>query len=154
MNGNSYDSFKRKGNPCDLDRYLSSLTPKSEEASHIPTQRTVPRTPSNLGQAPQTPPGTAPRTTPAPTPAFPFNQQGPPPVMDYSYIAGYLKNHIGSFVKAEFIVGTNQFMDKNGTLVEVGVNYFVLEEFISGNKVLCDLYSVKFVTFFNGVEDI
>lgn len=74
--------------------------------------------------------------------------------MDYRYIAGYLKNHIGSFVKAEFVVGTSQYMDKNGTLVEVGVNYFVLEELISRHKVLCDLYSVKFITFFNGEGDI
>lgn len=148
MNGNSFDSYKQKTSPCDFDMYLSSLTPKSEGSSHIPTQRT----PSNIRQAPQTPPppGTTPRTPPAQTPVFPpFEQQGPPPVMDYRYIAGYLNNNIGAFVKAEFIVGTNQFIDKTGRLVEVGINYFVLEEFASNHRVLCDLYSVKFVTFYD-----
>jgi hypothetical protein len=31
-------------------------------------------------------------------------------------------------VRAEFIIGTNQFVDKAGRLLEVGVNFFVLED--------------------------
>ena len=72
--------------------------------------------------------------------------QGPPPVMDRYYIPGYLTSIIGANVRAEFMIGTTQYMDKTGTLREVGVNYFVLEDFISHARIMCDLYSVKFVT--------
>jgi hypothetical protein len=80
-----------------------------------------------------------------PTPNI-MTQQGPPPVTDRYYIPGYLASQIGKNVQAEFVVGSNQFMDKAGILREVGVNYFVLEDYISHAMIMCDLYSVKFVT--------
>lgn len=81
-------------------------------------------------------------------PAVPMNQQGPPPVTDRYYIPGYLASIIGKIVRAEFVVGNSQYLDKTGRLVEVGVNYFVLDDLLSKTKVMCDLYSVKFVTVF------
>jgi len=75
-----------------------------------------------------------------------ITQQGPPPLAQVEYIPGFLARHIGRYVKAEFIVGTNQFVDKTGRLVAVGVNYFVLQDVVSRNNVMCDLYSVRFVT--------
>ena len=73
-------------------------------------------------------------------------QQGPPFSTDPGYIPYFLKSNIGKSVKAEFIIGSNQFVDKTGRLLEVGINYFVLEDFISRARVMCDLYSVRFVT--------
>ena len=75
-----------------------------------------------------------------------ITQQGPPPLANVEYIPGFLARHIGRYVKAEFIVGTNQFVDKTGRLVAVGVNYFVLQDVVSRNNIMCDLYSVRFVT--------
>lgn len=75
-----------------------------------------------------------------------MSQQGPPPVMDRLYIPGYLVSNIGRNIRAEFLIGNSTFLDKAGKLVEVGVNYFVIEDFISRAKVMCDLYSVRFVT--------
>ncbi len=75
-----------------------------------------------------------------------MSEQGPPPVSDRYYIPGYLKRQIGKNIKAEFLIGTAMFMDKTGILREVGVNYFVLEDYISHAMVMCDLYSVRFVT--------
>ncbi|MCX7614989.1 MAG: hypothetical protein N2Z65_04475 [Clostridiales bacterium] len=75
-----------------------------------------------------------------------MTQQGPPPATDRMYIPGYLSSIIGRNIRAEFLIGENLYMDRSGKLVEVGANYFVLEEFITGNRVMCDLYSVKFVT--------
>ena len=74
------------------------------------------------------------------------SQDGPPPVSDKDYIPGYLKTLIGRNIRAEFIIGTNQFVDKAGILREVGANYFVLEDYISHAMIMSDLYSVKFVT--------
>lgn len=73
-------------------------------------------------------------------------EQGPPPVMNREYIAGYLTTLIGKGVRAEFAISTGLFLDKAGILREVGVNYFVLEDMITRARIMCDLYSVKFVT--------
>lgn len=73
-------------------------------------------------------------------------QQGPPPSTDAGFIPYYLASNIGKNVRAEFIIGSNQYADKTGVLKEVGVNYFVLHDVNSRTDIMCDLYSVKFVT--------
>ena len=72
--------------------------------------------------------------------------QGPPPATEPGFIPNYLTKNIGKNVRAEFIIGTTQYADKTGKLVEVGINYFVLEDVNSRTLIMCDLYSVKFVT--------
>lgn len=76
----------------------------------------------------------------------PLTQQGPPPTTEEGYIPNFLRRHIGRNVRAEFVVGSNQFVDKSGRIQEVGINYFVLDDFNARTYVMCDLYSVKFVT--------
>ena len=92
---------------------------------------------------------------PMPQPTYPTNpiqqgnaitQQGPPPSTEKGYIPNYLASNIGKNVRAEFIIGTTQYADKTGVLTEVGINYFVLHDVNSRTDVMCDLYSVKFVT--------
>lgn len=73
-------------------------------------------------------------------------QQGPPPSTERGYIPYYLASNIGKNVRAEFIIGSSQYTDRVGRLIEVGINYFVLEDVNSRTHVMCDLYSVKFVT--------
>jgi hypothetical protein len=73
-------------------------------------------------------------------------QQGPPPSTERGYIPYYLASNIGKNVRAEFIIGSNQYADKVGRLIEVGISYFVLDDVNSRTHVMCDLYSVKFVT--------
>jgi len=98
------------------------------------------------------PPQTAPGVPVTPIPGLqpgdmvpPF-MEGPPPVMDIEYIPGYLRSIIGRRVRAEFIIGSNQYTDRTGVLIDVGVNYFVLNDVNSRTNIMCDLYSVKFVT--------
>lgn len=78
--------------------------------------------------------------------ADPNTQQGPPPSTERGYIPYYLASNIGRNVRAEFIIGTTQYADKTGVLSEVGINYFVLHDVNSNTDIMCDLYSVKFVT--------
>jgi hypothetical protein len=73
-------------------------------------------------------------------------QEGPPSATEKGYIPYYLASNIGKNVRAEFIIGTNQYVDKTGLLTEVGINYFVLRDVNSRTDIMCDLYSVKFVT--------
>ena len=72
--------------------------------------------------------------------------QGAPPVTEVNYIPGYLASVIGQNVKAEFVVGSNQYVEKTGMLIDVGVNYFVLLDTNTRTTIMCDLYAVKFVT--------
>ena len=74
------------------------------------------------------------------------DQVGPPTISDKQYIPGYLTTLIGKNVRAEFVIGTSQYMDKTGILREVGANYFILEDYITHALIMCDLYSVKFIT--------
>jgi len=74
-----------------------------------------------------------------------FFEQGPP-VMGPGYIPGYLRSLIGQPVRAEFLIGSNLLTDRTGIVREVGVSYFVLEDLVTRSRVMCDLYSVKFVT--------
>lgn len=76
--------------------------------------------------------------------------QGPPPSTEPGYIPNYLKRNIGKNVLAEFSIGTNFFVDRTGIIKEVGVNYFVLHDSRFNTDVMCDLYSVKFVTSLPG----
>jgi hypothetical protein len=69
----------------------------------------------------------------------------PEPVKSTLYIAGYLNTQIGKLVKAEFLVGNN-ITDRTGVLVKVGVNYILLRPIELNGLLLCDLYSIKFVT--------
>lgn len=71
---------------------------------------------------------------------------GFPPATEKGYIPYYLASNIGKNVRAEFIIGGSQYSDKVGRLIEVGINYFVLEDVNSRTHVMCDMYSVKFVT--------
>jgi len=83
-------------------------------------------------------------------PMYPIMREGAPAVTDADYIPGFLASMIGRSVRAEFLLGTSQYVDKTGILVEVGVNFFVLQDVNSRTNTMCDLYSVKFVTILYG----
>lgn len=72
----------------------------------------------------------------------------PPQVMETEYTQGYLKTQIGSKVKVEFLIGTNMLVDREGTLVDVGISYIVIIETETDDLLLCDIYSIKFVRFY------
>lgn len=71
--------------------------------------------------------------------------EGPPTIMSAGYTPAYLRSIIGRRVRAEFVF-QNMYLDKTGILREVGISYFVLEDNATHAMVMCDLYSVKFIT--------
>ncbi|WP_425447064.1 hypothetical protein [Dethiothermospora halolimnae] len=98
--------------------------------------------------------GGAPNRQPMPMPSrgespvdFEFDE-GPPVIRSPLYLQGYLRRVIGQYVKVQFIVGTNLFIDREGTLLSVGVDHIVLQEPETDDRVICDLYSIKFVKVF------
>lgn len=65
------------------------------------------------------------------------------------YIAGLLRTFIGERMRVQFLIGTNgPLVDINGTLMEVGANYIILQPIESDDLMVCDLYAIKFVTVF------
>lgn len=65
------------------------------------------------------------------------------------YTQGYLKTKIGKRVRVEFLIGTSSMQDRTGTIVDVGISYIVLSQEETNTLLLCDIYSIKFVTFYN-----
>ncbi len=145
-----------------------TAAPAAPVAPVAPVAQTAPVAPAApAGPAPTQPQTAAPPQTaqqppaPAPMPSempktdaewldSAINQEGPPPSTEKGYIPYYLASNLGKSVRAEFIIGSSQFVDKTGILIEVGINYFVLADVNSRTNIMCDLYSVKFVTILQG----
>lgn len=65
------------------------------------------------------------------------------------YTAGFMRNFLGKNMRVEFLIGTTgPLVDRIGVLVEVGASYIVLRPYLTDNLLMCDLYSIKFVTIY------
>ena len=62
------------------------------------------------------------------------------------YTPAFLRQQIGKLLRVEFLIGTNNLVDRIGFLEDVGVSYILLRSIESNTLVYCDLYSIKFVT--------
>lgn len=79
---------------------------------------------------------------------IPQMSQMEPSVFDPGFLQAYLRRNIGKRVRIEFLIGTNVLTDRTGTIEEVGISYVVLRD-PGGNKLVCDLYSIKFITIYD-----
>lgn len=61
------------------------------------------------------------------------------------YTPAFLRENIGKLMRVEFLIGTDNLVDRIGILEDVGVSYILLRSIESGNLLYCDLYSIKFV---------
>ncbi|WHH61501.1 hypothetical protein [Petroclostridium sp. X23] len=100
-----------------------------------------------MGYPQPSPYGQTPSVQPIMPPDVGF-EEGPPTLTDIGYTPAYLRTQIGRRVKIEFLLGTNMLVDREGTLVSVGINYVIIQEAETDDLLLCDLYSIKFVKFF------
>ena len=76
------------------------------------------------------------------------------PNQEYSQSPAYpgswqqvLRNNEGQYCVIDFLIGTDNLVQQEGVLYDVGVSFIVLFEPRTGNYIVCDLYSIKFVTF-------
>ena len=60
----------------------------------------------------------------------------------------FLADNLGQYVIIEFLVGTQAMTQKAGVLYAVGSSVVTLFEEVSQTFVTCDIFAVKFVTFF------
>ena len=90
---------------------------------------------------------------PAPTPP---RREGfsVPPAVDFNgsdfrgSIQKVLGNNVGQYVVMEFLIGTELLQTRQGILYSVGTNYLILYEEETATYVICDIYALKFVTFY------
>lgn len=58
-----------------------------------------------------------------------------------------LQENIGSYVLVEFLIGSNSLEMRQGILYSVASQFLVLFDDLNLRYVVCDIFSVKFVTF-------
>ena len=69
--------------------------------------------------------------------------------VDPSSIQEIISLSVGSYAVVEFLIGTQNIVRKEGVITAVGVSWLLLYDEDSGTSVVCDMYSVKFVTYFD-----
>ena len=72
-----------------------------------------------------------------------------PNTQDQDTFAEIMAANIGAYVLVQFLIGSASLVDKEGYLYAVGANFVTIYEPLDDRYVVCDLYSVKFVTIYN-----
>ena len=70
----------------------------------------------------------------------------PEVLTNHIYTPGFLRTQIGKLMRVEFLIGTNNLVDRIGILSEVGASYILLRLFENDSLVYCDIYAIKFIT--------
>ena len=75
-----------------------------------------------------------------------LDQNSPEILTNSIYTPAFLREQIGKLMRVEFLIGTNNMVDRIGVLQDVGVSYILLRSVENDSLVYCDIYSIKFVT--------
>lgn len=75
-----------------------------------------------------------------------IDQNSPEILTNSIYTPAFLREHIGRLMRVEFLIGTNNLVDRIGILEDVGASYILLRSLESDSLIYCDLYSIKFIT--------
>ncbi len=76
-----------------------------------------------------------------------------PPDQDFNTVSfqgsmqQVLQENIGNYVIVEFLIGTGNLISRQGVLYSVATQFLVLYDEFEARYVVCDIFSVKFVTF-------
>lgn len=62
------------------------------------------------------------------------------------YTPAFLREQIGKLMQVEFLIGTNNMVDRIGFLEDVGASYILLRSFEGDSLIYADIYSIKFIT--------
>ena len=75
-----------------------------------------------------------------------IDQNSPEILTNPIYTPAFLRQQIGKLMRVEFLIGTNNMVDRIGILDDVGASYILLRSFENDSLVYCDIYSIKFIT--------
>lgn len=82
------------------------------------------------------------------------NANSPEILTNNIYTPAFLRQQIGKLVRIEFLIGTNNLVDRIGILEDVGASYILLRSLESNTTVFADIYSIKFVTISNSMANV
>lgn len=77
------------------------------------------------------------------------NQNTPEILTNNIYTPAFLRENIGKLMRVEFLIGTNNLVDRTGILIDVGASYILLRALESDVITYADIYSIKFITISN-----
>lgn len=75
-----------------------------------------------------------------------INQNMPEVLTNSIYTPAFLREQIGKLMRVEFLIGTNNLVDRIGILDDVGASYILLRSVENDSLIYCDIYSIKFIT--------
>ncbi len=75
-----------------------------------------------------------------------LDQNSPEILTNPIYTPAFLRQQIGKLMRVEFLIGTNNMVDRIGILQDVGASYILLRSFENDSLVYCDIYAIKFIT--------
>ena len=78
-----------------------------------------------------------------------INSETPEMLTNNIYTPAFLRENIGKLMRVEFLIGTNNLVDRTGILIDVGASYILLRALESDVITYADLYSIKFITISN-----
>ena len=78
-----------------------------------------------------------------------INQNSPEILTNNIYTPAFLRENMGKLMRVEFLIGTNNLVDRTGILVDVGASYILLRALESDVITYADIYSIKFITISN-----
>lgn len=69
----------------------------------------------------------------------------PETLTNIDFLPAYLSQHVGKWIRADFLVG-NSIEQRVGILNEVGASYIIIQAIEPATLIVCDMFSIKFVT--------
>ena len=78
-----------------------------------------------------------------------INSETPETLTNNIYTPAFLRENIGKLMRVEFLIGTNNLVDRTGILIDVGASYILLRALESDVITYADIYSIKFITISN-----
>lgn len=108
-------------------------------------QTIQPMTPGTAMQPARQAAPSVPMGTTGLTPITPGSEPPAQTLVGNQYLNGALRTQIGKRITVSYLIGTNTFMDRTGTLLSVGANYIVMQEADTNDILFSDFYSIKFV---------
>ena len=78
-----------------------------------------------------------------------INSNSPEILTNNIYTPAFLRENIGKLMRVEFLIGTNNLVDRTGILIDVGASYILLRALESDVITYADIYYIKFITISN-----
>ena len=75
-----------------------------------------------------------------------INSNTPDILTNPIYTPAFLRQQIGKLMRIEFLIGTNNMVDRIGFLEDVGASYILLRSFEGDSIIYADIYAIKFIT--------